>query len=416
MNKGQIEFKCNDETLNEGFIWAKKQALEYAHEGDLVGNWYEAALPGRQAFCMRDVSHHITGAHYLGLDSHSRNMLLRFAQNMAESRDFCSFWEITKDYAPAKADYRSDAEFWYNLPANFDVLDACWRAYKLTGDKSYINSYDLNHFYDVTVHEYVERWDHDGDGVPDRAVFGNFRGIPSYDEQQGMEQAVVAADLIAAQIRGYLSYAALAKLRGINAEKSVKEAQRLKQELTKNWWDSNSNSFFSAKLKDGSFVSTLGSPHLLAYFNVIEDTKKLHTLLEKIHADALQGVIVELMSHYPEIFYKNADKEKGLYWLLRCIDPKLERREYPEVSFAAVGAYIECLMGISPDASAAAITTVNHLPAHIHAAEIKNCPVFGGTIDYTYANGIFTLKNHTGQELLWNGCPVADGESKSLEF
>ncbi len=39
---------------------------------------------------------------------------------------------------PASADYKSDAEFWYNLPANFDVLDACYRMYLWTGNKAYI--------------------------------------------------------------------------------------------------------------------------------------------------------------------------------------------------------------------------------------------------------------------------------------
>ena len=48
------EFQCP----NAGFAWAKEQALAYSHEGDLVGEWYEAALPDRQAFCMRDVAHH----------------------------------------------------------------------------------------------------------------------------------------------------------------------------------------------------------------------------------------------------------------------------------------------------------------------------------------------------------------------
>jgi len=31
-----------------------------------VGYWYEAALPGREAFCMRDVSHQSIGAETLG--------------------------------------------------------------------------------------------------------------------------------------------------------------------------------------------------------------------------------------------------------------------------------------------------------------------------------------------------------------
>jgi hypothetical protein len=71
----------------EGFNWAKQQALAYAFDGDPVGPWYEAALPGREAFCMRDASHQGVGAHALGLARRNLNMLKRFAENISESRE-----------------------------------------------------------------------------------------------------------------------------------------------------------------------------------------------------------------------------------------------------------------------------------------------------------------------------------------
>lgn len=47
---------------------ARKMVLSYAHDGtDSVGYWYEATLPQREAFCMRDVSHQSVGAQILGL-------------------------------------------------------------------------------------------------------------------------------------------------------------------------------------------------------------------------------------------------------------------------------------------------------------------------------------------------------------
>lgn len=409
MIKGSIDFKCSDKELTDGFRWAKKQALAYSHEGDLAGNWYEAALPGRNAFCIRDVCHHITGAHYLGLDSHSKNMLLKFAQSISDSRDFCSFWEITKDYAPATVDYKSDDEFWYNLPANFDIADACLRAYRLTGDKDFVNGYDFIRFYSITSNEYIERWDHDRDGIPDRTVFGNFRGIPSYDEQKGMEEAAVAADLIAAEIRGLFSCSKLAQLRGDDGSRALKRAEKISEILNSQWWDEKNGSFYGARLKSGEFVSELGSPHLLLYFNSVTGKEKKKMLLNKIHLDSLNGVIVELLSHYPEIFYKNGDKEKGLYWLKKCISPNLLRREYPEVSFAAVGTYIECLMGIFPNAEDFSVKTVHNLPESITEASITGCPLFGGSIDYCYSDGIYRLINNTGKEIKWNGIKIKNG-------
>lgn len=152
MEKGRITFTCGDKLLNDGFAWAKQQALAYSHEGDLVGDWYEAALPNRQSFCMRDVAHQCMGAEALGLHPHNKNMLLRFAQSIAESRDFCSFWEIDSDYRPTRVDYTNDSDFWYNLPANFDLMDACWRVFRRTGDPLLTHSSDFTRFYDMSIH------------------------------------------------------------------------------------------------------------------------------------------------------------------------------------------------------------------------------------------------------------------------
>lgn len=56
-------------------------ALSYVHDGsDPVGYWYEAALPQREAFCMRDVSHQSVGAQILGLAEHNKNMFGKFAK------------------------------------------------------------------------------------------------------------------------------------------------------------------------------------------------------------------------------------------------------------------------------------------------------------------------------------------------
>ena len=122
------------------FYWAKEQALHYKGKpGDPVGPWYESALPPRDAFCMRDVSHQSVGGAILGLDAENKNMLTLFARNISGAKDWCTYWEMNKKGVPAPDDYRSDREFWYNLDANFDVLWATWRLAAWTGDYSYID-------------------------------------------------------------------------------------------------------------------------------------------------------------------------------------------------------------------------------------------------------------------------------------
>jgi hypothetical protein len=71
--EGAIEFESSDTALADGFRWAKAQALAYVRDSPEIGPWYEAALPGRNAFCMGDVSHMSTGAQLLALGPNNRN-------------------------------------------------------------------------------------------------------------------------------------------------------------------------------------------------------------------------------------------------------------------------------------------------------------------------------------------------------
>src|SRR6202035_2827896 len=48
-----LEFHSSHAALNGIFRWATQQALAYVHSGsDSIGPWYEAALPGRNSFCI----------------------------------------------------------------------------------------------------------------------------------------------------------------------------------------------------------------------------------------------------------------------------------------------------------------------------------------------------------------------------
>jgi hypothetical protein len=142
--EGSVEFASSDTRLVDGFLWAKAQALAYARESSAIGPWYEAALPGRNAFCMRDVSHMSNGAHFLGLGARTRNMLRQFAKNITASKKWCTWWEITGDGEPAPVDYKDDQNFWYCLPANFDVMDACFRQWGWSGNNAYLDDVFLN--------------------------------------------------------------------------------------------------------------------------------------------------------------------------------------------------------------------------------------------------------------------------------
>jgi hypothetical protein len=110
---GQLTFASSDRDLTQCFEWAKTQAMAYVRDDDPVGAWYEAALPGREAFCMRDVSHQAMGAHALGLQEHTLNMLHKFAVNISESKDWCTYPTIPRYFTVTVPLKRPTGSSWH---------------------------------------------------------------------------------------------------------------------------------------------------------------------------------------------------------------------------------------------------------------------------------------------------------------
>lgn len=417
--KGRIEFITSDETWNAGFAWAKNQALAYSHEGDPVGSWYEAALPGREAFCMRDVAHQAKGAEALGLREHTKNMLLRFAQGIAESRQFCSFWEIDRSYRPCPDDYTSDGDFWYNLPANFDVMDACFRMYTMTGDPDYLFQSDFVRFYQMTAEEYAQWWDKDGDGLLERKYPGSRLGIPSYCEDSRFERAQALIDLLAIEIRGYRSAEKLfaARQDGDRSARCGRMAEKLSGLLQKEWWDEKEQKYYQFKDESGTLRHSEGAGHELSlcYYQVIEEEERLKKHLEKLHADAVRGMNVEGLSHYPAVFFRNGQPGRGAGWLKELISPALVRREYPEVSFAAAEAFIYEMAGVCPDGPQRAVRIFPQLPKEISWFHIKNLPFLDGELDISQEGDRLSATNRTGRRITVNGTEVGKNESIAIK-
>jgi hypothetical protein len=416
--RSDLELRSSDTRLVQSFNWAKQQAMAYVFDGDPVGPWYEAALPGRRAFCMRDVSHQVAGAQALGLSKYTHNMLRRFAENISASKDWCSYWEIDHLNRPAPIDFKSDAEFWYNLPANFDVLDACYRMYLWTGDRTYIEDPVFLNFYNHTVTDYVLRWDLGLDRIMARRNPVQkppfFRGDPSYEESS--RDMVLGVDLLATQYAGYRSYAIIQAIRGDDdtAQMYLRRASDVKGLINRAWWNPAEGYFFAFLDKDHQFRGRAGAD--LLYRDVAEDGPKtqgaLDTLLEKMqHEPSSQ---VEPESHYAEILYRYEEPEAAYSEIMELTRPGRERQEYPEVSYSVIGALVNGLMGINvePEVPIEDIvqgrpfeTVVRTLPQLIPKttwAELRNLPIGEGSITVRhYGERRTILVNQGKTDLNW---------------
>lgn len=403
-------FSSSDTTVNNSYNWAKKMALSYSHDSlDPVGYWYEAALPQREAFCMRDVSHQSIGAEILGLKKHNKNMFTRFAENISESKDWCSYWEINRYNKPAPVDYESDSAFWYNLNANFDVMFACLKLFNWTGDSVYIKGAEFSNFFEKSMNDYIIRWGLAPDQIMSRGLFMNApqpidmenrfhtcRGLPSYVES--FYDVTASADLIASAYAGVYAYAQMQDILGNQPVKTEYEhkAEAYRKLLDTEWWNDTTETYYTFRRNNKQVLHHESGP-LLLWFNAAQDRGRIASTLANI---LLQEWNVENLSHFPVIYYKyNLNKEAYRYLnKLRT----LPRADYPEVSFGVVEGIIGGYMGIAPNAATNKVITCPRLNKENDWAEVKDLPLLNGYMDVKHlSNSETQLKNNTSHTLTW---------------
>lgn len=352
-----LQFVSSDAKLTQAFAWAKSQALAYAHRsGDPVGAWYEAALPGRDAFCMRDVSHQTTGAAALGLYQANYNMLGRFAAAVSRKRDWEGYWEIGKDGLPSPADYLNDDNFWYNLPANFDLLDASVRMWRWTGDPAFLTDHRFQRFFLRTSADYVKAWQLDPADILSRprimnsrlqqGKFVRSRGIPSYTE--GSDNFDVGTDLLAAEYRAFEDLSFLASMRKQLdlSRKYAALANRLLDLIETKAWSEEGRHFAGTLARDGRAQGGDGDAMIL-YFGAVRDPQHLRAALSRIsNPEFREHIGIEEESYLPQTLYRYGQSDAAYDTILDLTNPDKKRREYPEVSYAVIAAIVTGTMGV----------------------------------------------------------------------
>ena len=416
-NGKELSFESSDKDLELTFYWAKKMALSYAHDGgDPVGCWYEAALPGRKAFCMRDAAHQSIGAEILGLSKHNYNMMHKFASNISEAKDWCTYWEIDKYDKPCPADYSTDDDFWYNLNANFDVMYACWRLYEWTGDKRYLSEGTFENFYTLSAKNYVDSWQlnpsqmltrtREVNRKPDAPKFGGARGVPSYVESYGGLYS--SSDLVATIYGGYDAYSKILAQAG-NKEKSAQMAARAEEyrkHLDEKWWSPEINTYHTFWTNKGEFADGEGLTHVI-WFGAVKEPARIKGTVEKMLARKEWNI--ENISYFPLLWYRYNYADEA-YKILK--DIVLARRcEYPEVSYGMIEGIVSGTMGIVPSASQKRVTTLPQITGDNYL-QVNNLPLLGGTIGVRHNdNKTSSLVNNTPAEITWEAAFAGDYEN-----
>jgi hypothetical protein len=423
--KGGVTLTTSDAKLKETFDWAKNMALGYAHDGnDPVGYWYEAALPGREAFCMRDVSHQSIGGEILGLSPHNFNMMFKFAANISESKDWCSYWEINRYDKPAPVDYADDKQFWYTLTASPDIVNTCFRLYNWTGNKEYLSNPVLNDFYEKSLTVYLDRWKLNPDELMSRprnmntelpfrqgGKFNGARGIPSYVEVAG--GFTCGVDLIAALHAACKAYGEMLSMRGEKkkAEKFLTKAETYKALINEKWWNEKKGLFETSLMPGGEFRDNAQAINGLTYvvwFKAASNPVRGKAVLDLL---VQRPSNIENRSHYPYLMYRCHAPENAYEVLLSLKDMK--RSSYPEVSFGVLEGIVAGMMGVRPSAARGVIQTLPQLTASTEWAALAAVPVLGTTVGISHeGTGKSVFTNSGASAVKWQACFY--GEHKTI--
>jgi hypothetical protein len=402
-----ISLSSSDTFLVNVFNWARKTSDSFVgSDNDPVGPWYEAALPNREAFCIRDVSHQCIGTEILGHRRQNLNIFRKFVGNISEKKDYCSFWEINRYNKPAPVDYLSDNDFWYNLNANFDIIDACYKMFQWTGDSTFIYDREFDTFFQITLNQYIDRWQLQPDKIMDRPAFMNLRpetikykfarGIPSYDESQ--DDMTVSGDLLGMIYNGFRVYSQILKIRGQEEQgkQYISRAEKYLHLIDSLWWDELSGTYHAFYKTDKKFYrGGVSNSEFLLWYNVVEDSARIRKSLFDISNSQ-----VEVLSYLPMLFYRYGFNNEGYDFLGRIYADK--RRNYPEASSSAIEGIVHGLMGVEPSASDGMIKTCPRLTQKTAFVTVENIPVFCGLISLRHESQTHTtLANKSERQVTW---------------
>ncbi len=388
-----VTFTSTDTALQRIFAWSKAMALHYRGKpSDPVGPWYESALPPRDAFCMRDVSHMCIGGEILGLSVENKNMFTHFAENISASRDWCSFWEIDKWNRPCPADYKSDREFWYNLPANFDVFYATWRLANWTGDSSYLTGTAFVNFGDRTMHEYIRSWVLEPDSLLTRSAHSKLP-VPTYFE--GVGNPKIGVDIPAVMYRALTTYAITR-----DSPSFARLAERYRARLESEWWDNKDSLYYTFYSNADTFGRTEGETWLL-YWDALRDSARIRRTLDHLASVTWN---VEGTSHLPVIFYRLGRWDRARKYIDYLSNPGTERREYPEVCFGVLEGIVQGLMGVDVVPGTRIVSTQFRSSGGDTSA-LTNLPILGTFLTLRHEGPRRSFARNDGNKAItWRPC------------
>ena len=153
------------------------------------------------------------------------------------------------------------------------------------------------------------------------------------------------------------------------------------------------------------------------YWPIASDGAHLRGALSRLveHIRRSPSAPIEEQSHHPEVLYRYGVPDVAYDQILDLARPDRARREYPEVSFALVGAVANGLMGVNVDPvmpgregelldyfAGQFVMTLPQLTPKIAWAELRHLPVRANDVTVRHEGTTATVfTNNRGSAIVW---------------
>ena len=408
-----LTLTSSSQHLVDAFNWNKAKALSWVRTG-VKPNYipcYWAGYNYREAFYVRDIAHQCQGAALLGLNQENFSMWRAFAGTANASRQWFCLWALDFNGNTFAVDYRSDTNFVREIPAPLELVDKAYACYRWSADPRWITDPVLTNFYRTTMEDFISSHDDNGDGIAEGHFIDIFDGAcGSYCEGSAGGYGV-GGDNLATTWSAYHSYARLLAAMGKRApaEAYLAKADRVRDDYTRNWWNSSGNNYYAGRtIGLGGWITNLDQYSKETYAfqavkGIAEPGPRADALLENLHKDYLEhgkDYNFESFTYLPEAFYRYGKNDQAWHWLKRLLD---SHYEYPEISFTAIEFIGTGMMGIEPDAPNHRVSTCGRLTPEVGWVQLDHVPVGPNDILVRQEDGnrTTTLANHAGPELAW---------------
>ncbi|MER5863678.1 NPCBM/NEW2 domain-containing protein [Kitasatospora sp. NPDC002040] len=409
-------------TLNDGFNWGKNRALGMTfypgnpmmgHEPEwwrlqnaanpTVTPGYWGAYTNRESFYNRDIAHQSDGAHMLGLDAETLNMLKLFAADADDPGQ--NGWPLWA-HSSSGAMYYIDGTGFRELPSPFNLMAKAYKQYQWTGNADWINDPTLSAYYDSTMGKFLT--DHEvswNDANPSAEQPVSKKQPGEYTAtffEFPNENLVSAADSLGYQYQSMLAYSEILKAKGdtANSTKWADRAQRVRSYFDANWFDASANRYMRGKDAAGNGYSSWGheASFLMMLTGLGDQGPRTSNYLDFIAAND-DNLNVEATSYLPEMYYQYNRSAEGWSWLKKLLTG---RDSYPEISFLAVSSVTDGMMGIQPDAPNHKVATVSRLTSDTPWVELDHLKVGDSDLKLKHTGTTAsTLTNNSGSTVTW---------------